>query len=363
MDSLTLNLNELLALAGLVQCTYVLVYMVFRAGTMARAGLAIAYFAVLGAAFYTSFAHLHLAVGGDAGSKAMFYAQWLLWFTGLPLSYLLIVQICRITHTPPLAHYTVLMLIPLALVFALLATHNASGCETWHSLCEERRTWLNLTGVLAGALSLLALWFNRRMFEAIYSYKSMARERYWLVLALILSNAVLLGLFLIEQSPNVAAGDIYTVRLILALVIAYLVGTSLFRIYPQAIRVQKRKTDNGDELETLSDEEMELALKVERLITLDKIYQEPGYSRSDLARECGVSEASISRIVNVHFQKPFPQLMNEHKVKDAKQLLVQTEAPVKMIATDVGFNSLATFNRVFKEMTGESPGNYRKKRA
>ncbi len=33
--------------------------------------------------------------------------------------------------------------------------------------------------------------------------------------------------------------------------------------------------------------------------------------------------------------------------------------PVTQIAFDVGFNSLASFNRVFKETTGQSPTEYR----
>jgi AraC-like DNA-binding protein len=90
------------------------------------------------------------------------------------------------------------------------------------------------------------------------------------------------------------------------------------------------------------------------------VYQEPTYSRTDLARECDTSETIISRVINAHFGKSFPQLINEYRVEDAKQLLIQTSAPVKVIAGDVGFNSLASFNRVFKDTTGESPSKFRK---
>jgi len=92
---------------------------------------------------------------------------------------------------------------------------------------------------------------------------------------------------------------------------------------------------------------------------MEKVYHEPAYSRADLARECEVSEAALSRIINLHFSKTFPQLMNEHRIEDAKRMLKETDASVRTVAGEVGFNSLATFNRVFKELTGSSPGQFR----
>jgi AraC-like DNA-binding protein len=93
---------------------------------------------------------------------------------------------------------------------------------------------------------------------------------------------------------------------------------------------------------------------------MEKVYQEPTYSRADLARECSAPESTVSRVINVHFGKSFPQLMNERRIADAKRLLQQTDAPVAKIASEVGFNSLPSFNRVFKDMTGDSPSSFRK---
>ena len=83
--------------------------------------------------------------------------------------------------------------------------------------------------------------------------------------------------------------------------------------------------------------------------------------RADLARECETSETMISRVINAHFQKSFPQLMNERRIEDAKQLLRETDATIQAIAKDVGFNSLPSFNRVFKELVSQAPSQYRKK--
>lgn len=49
------------------------------------------------------------------------------------------------------------------------------------------------------------------------------------------------------------------------------------------------------------------------------------------------------------------------KLREAKRLLRETEKQVIDVGVAVGFGSLATFNRFFKEQVGCSPGQYRKK--
>jgi two-component system response regulator YesN len=46
-------------------------------------------------------------------------------------------------------------------------------------------------------------------------------------------------------------------------------------------------------------------------------------------------------------------------VEEAKGRLIGEETPITTIAFDVGFNSIPSFNRVFKHITGLSPSEYR----
>jgi AraC-like DNA-binding protein len=41
------------------------------------------------------------------------------------------------------------------------------------------------------------------------------------------------------------------------------------------------------------------------------------------------------------------------------ELLRESDRPVTEICFDVGFNSLGTFSRMFREVVGEPPSNYR----
>jgi AraC-like DNA-binding protein len=343
MKDLTFTIPEILSLIGAVQCTYVMVYVLTRSGNFARAILPAFYFLVLCIAFLTDFANsnLHKLVPYYA------YIQWAAWFSGPPISVLLVVQIAQITKTPDFRHYWVLLLIPLAFISALVLTKNEPDLQ---------ESMLIVTGLVAGGVSLLTIWANRGLFSAI-SKEKIGKSRYWLILTLIFTNICFLAVMLSALSDTVPMSNVIQTRTILGLGFVYLVSTSLFRIYPQAVQL---KTLPASSRIALSEENLSLIQKIERLMTLDKVYQEPTYSRTDLARECNVSESLISKVINEHFQKSLPQLLNEYRIEDAIRLLSQTAAPVSTIAKEVGFNSLPSFNRAFKDVSGVSPSEYRK---
>lgn len=347
METLQFTIPEILSLIGLVQCVYILVYMGMRAGRLSRATLPIIYFSFLGMAFLLDFASLHLS------ALIPYYSilQWFFWFSGPPLSVLLVIQIAQITRMPPLKSYWVLGLVPFALLVSCMFTSSAQECTAMKD-CTLLHDWLNVTGLITGGMSLLTVWLWRGLFRDIQAQKA-GKDRYWLILSLIFTNIAFLMVILLDLSRSIDPAEASLVRTVLGLALAYLTSTSLFRIYPQAVQVSPRE-------EGLSEADRALALRIEHLMDMDKVYQEAAYSRSDLARELGEAETTVSKVINLHFRKTFPQLLSERRIEDAKRLLVETQANVKTIAEEVGFNSLASFNRVFKDLTGEAPSAYRK---
>lgn len=339
MDQLLFTIPEILSLIGVTQCVYLLVYILLRAGWLSRAGLPLLYFLVLGLAFLSDFAAGHL----DSVIPHYDYIRWFAWFYGPPLSVLLVVQVAQITKVPGLRDYWVLLLPPVAFASAMALAHEE----------QDRAAWLVVCGLVAGAISLLAIWSKSGLFDSLKDQKA-GRERFWLIVTLIVVNIFFLATALASLSPGVSSENIMLIRTVLGLGFAYIASTSLLRIYPQAVQLSTARDDS------LSAHEKELAIKIENLLKLDKVYQEPTYSRADLARECSISESVLSKVINTHFRKSFPQLMNEHRIEDAKRLLKETDMPVRAICEDVGFNSLPSFNRVFKDITGEAPSAYRK---
>jgi len=348
IEQLKFTMPELLSLLGVAQCVYIMTYMAFRAGDLRRALLPFAYFMVIGIAFFLDFGARFIA------ELSVFYEiyQWFFWFLGPPLSVLLIIQIARIQTTPDVGDYWVLFLTPLAYVAAVFMSLNNSAC-IFPSNCAVLHEWLVITGLIAGTVSLLAIWKQRGHLDDLHRQKK-GQERYWLILMLIFMNLFFLAVMLASLSAFMSEFDAMLVRTCLGLGLVYLAGTSLFRIYPQAIKM----SDRGGKV-ALGEDELALARRIERLMDMDKVYHEPAYSRTDLAQELGMAETMVSRVINIHFGKTFPQLLNERRVEDAKRLLVETKVSIKTVAEQVGFNSTASFNRVFRDMVGLSPSGYR----
>ncbi len=52
----------------------------------------------------------------------------------------------------------------------------------------------------------------------------------------------------------------------------------------------------------------------------------------------------------------------EYRLSKAAELLRETDEPVSVIAAETGFNHLSYFGKCFREKTGLSPSEYRKRR-
>lgn len=350
LETLNFSLPEILSLVGLVQCVYLLVYITMRMKSIAHAGLPFIYFLVLGSAFFFDIAERH--IGGV--SEYYYYLQWFTWFSLPPLGVLLVVQFSDIQRTPLFREYWVMLLTPLCFMLSITAVDSINACDHLEP-CEQLKSLMTVTGLLAGAISLLVIFSKKDLFKKTRRQK-FGKERYWLIFALIGVNSLLLVGVMASLMDYITVEEANVIRTILGLAFVYLVSTSLLRLYPKKNKVNFQSAAK----EELSDDEAALAERIEYLIFTEKVYQEAAYSRADLAKECGYSETIVSKVFNTHFQKSFPQVMNEQRVEEARRLLEETKVTVKAISEEVGFNSMPSFNRVFKEMTGLSPSAYRK---
>lgn len=90
----------------------------------------------------------------------------------------------------------------------------------------------------------------------------------------------------------------------------------------------------------------------------------PDLNLKGLAEEIGLPKNHLSRIINEKEGKSFYDFINAYRVEEVKRLLAdpgQEKETILALAFQAGFNSKATFNSVFKKLTGESPFEYRKK--
>ena len=91
---------------------------------------------------------------------------------------------------------------------------------------------------------------------------------------------------------------------------------------------------------------------------MDRAYAQP-LDVAALARLVHVSEAHFIRTFKATFGETPHRYLQRRRVERAMFLLRQTERSVTEISLDVGFLSLGTFSRTFREIVGESPSEFR----
>ncbi|HPF07752.1 MAG TPA: helix-turn-helix domain-containing protein [Spirochaetota bacterium] len=102
----------------------------------------------------------------------------------------------------------------------------------------------------------------------------------------------------------------------------------------------------------------------ERLFELmddEKIFADEELTLPALADELNITPHQLSEILNREIKKNFNSFVNEYRVKEAKELLIeQPDRSILSVGVAAGFNSATTFNSVFGKVAGMTPGKYRK---
>ena len=93
---------------------------------------------------------------------------------------------------------------------------------------------------------------------------------------------------------------------------------------------------------------------------IDRSYSEP-LDVPTLARIACVSEAHFIRTFRTTFGETPNRYLQRRRVERAMFLLRSSERLVTDICIDVGFTSLGTFSRVFRDIVGEPPSAYRRR--
>ncbi|MEO1011902.1 MAG: helix-turn-helix domain-containing protein, partial [Bacteroidota bacterium] len=95
----------------------------------------------------------------------------------------------------------------------------------------------------------------------------------------------------------------------------------------------------------------------------ERPYLKPDLNLKEMARELKISRGQLSEIINLGFGKNFNDFINQYRVETVKNMIMDGkhgQLSLLGIAYESGFNSKATFNRVFKKMTHNSPSEFLK---
>ena len=80
---------------------------------------------------------------------------------------------------------------------------------------------------------------------------------------------------------------------------------------------------------------------------------------TELAEKTYVSQWYLSKLLNKYTNKSFSDLLNQTRIKRAKELLQNPSLKIYEISDMLGFNDVNHFSRVFKKIEQISPNEYR----
>ena len=105
----------------------------------------------------------------------------------------------------------------------------------------------------------------------------------------------------------------------------------------------------------------------DRLMALmaEGVWREEGITVAALAARVGLPEHQLRALINGQLgHRNFTAFLNAWRIPAAKALLAEpaeAKKQVLQIALEVGFGSIAPFNRAFKEATGQTPTDFRRR--
>ena len=124
---------------------------------------------------------------------------------------------------------------------------------------------------------------------------------------------------------------------------------------------QKQEKYSGSRLK-----ESEARLYLEKLnnyMATEKPYLKPDLNLPQLAKEVNIPSHYLSQVINENIGQNFFDFINRQRVEDVKYKISDpryTNFSILGIAFESGFNSKSAFNRVFKNITGLTPSEYKK---
>ena len=101
--------------------------------------------------------------------------------------------------------------------------------------------------------------------------------------------------------------------------------------------------------------------KIESLMLIDKMYENPELVISDLSNRLGTHSKKVSQVINEGFGMNFNDFVNHYRTKALIAKIEEGEHNIQTLlglALDCGFNSKSTFNRAFKRATNVSPKEF-----
>ena len=128
--------------------------------------------------------------------------------------------------------------------------------------------------------------------------------------------------------------------------------------------VERTQSDelSADESANLKQEDLDLIGKVKLAMEQDKLFMQHQLTVAKLAKHIGSQEYKVRRAINQQLNfKNFSDFVNQYRIAESTRRLSETDESISNIGMDIGYTSLSSFHKVFKEKHHVTPKEYRRR--
>ncbi|MDO9519402.1 MAG: helix-turn-helix transcriptional regulator [Pseudohongiella sp.] len=141
------------------------------------------------------------------------------------------------------------------------------------------------------------------------------------------------------------------------------VNLLLLRLNFENIRIPaflESHASNRSAYEELDDKDMAIKKRILTAMEQDKLYRQTGLTIGDFAKHLNIQEYKLRTIINRHLKyNNFSHFLNGYRIHEAEHRLLTTKDPIFNIGLDVGYTSLSSFHKAFRESHRMTPREFR----
>ncbi|MCD4695944.1 MAG: helix-turn-helix domain-containing protein [Bacteroidales bacterium] len=224
-------------------------------------------------------------------------------------------------------------------------------------------------------LSLLKIRKHKRNLKYMFSFQE-SINLHWLqnlvvsFVVIFIIESILFGFFLFNDSIKVYYLDYSGYLLFAAFVFVlgyfgYKQG-EIFqhkKVITVTDKIQRKQKSSSTKTSSIDAENAQLAEQLNTFVSEQKPWLNTTLTLYDLASELNISSHQLTALLNNFLKTNFYDYINHYRVEEVKKMLKNNikKYTILAIALECGFNNKASFNRIFKQKTGQTPSEFIKK--
>lgn len=117
----------------------------------------------------------------------------------------------------------------------------------------------------------------------------------------------------------------------------------------------------GQSIQLSEEKTICLLERIEHAMVTEKLFLDPSFNLEGLVNYLDSDQRTISHILNKNLDKNFKAFINHYRIEEVKRMMADPSFQhmnISGLAFEAGFNSVSTFHRTFKQLTGQTPREY-----